>query len=141
MNPLLLSSLFDIGKGLIDRFFPDPAAAQAAKLELFKMQQSGELAALAASTDLAKAQIGVNAAEAASGNSYTASWRPTIGYVCTAALAFTYVVNPLLMWGVNLFHLNVPIPAIGIDEHLWELMTGMLGLAGWRTLDKIKGSS
>lgn len=138
MNPLLLSGLFEIGKGLIDRFFPDPAAAQAAKIELFKMQQNGELAALAASTDLAKAQIAVNAAEAASGNAYTASRRPTIGYVCAAALAFTYVVNPLLVWGVTIFQVNVPIPAISIDDHLWELMTGMLGLAGWRTLDKIK---
>jgi hypothetical protein len=40
MNPLLLSGLFDLGKGLIDRLFPDPAQAAAAQLELLKMQQN-----------------------------------------------------------------------------------------------------
>ena len=40
MNPLLLSGLFDLGKGLIDRFFPDPAAKAAAQMELLKMQQA-----------------------------------------------------------------------------------------------------
>ena len=27
MNPLLLSGIFDLGKGLIDRLFPDPAGS------------------------------------------------------------------------------------------------------------------
>ena len=57
MNPLLLSGLFDLGKGLIDRVLPDPAAKAAAQLELLKMQQAGDLAQLAADTDLAKLQI------------------------------------------------------------------------------------
>ena len=60
MNPLLLSGLFDLGKGLIDRLFPDPAAKAAAQLELLKMQSAGELAHLAAETDLAKLQVQVN---------------------------------------------------------------------------------
>ena len=34
MSPLLLSGIFDLGKGLIDRLFPDPAAKAAAQLEL-----------------------------------------------------------------------------------------------------------
>jgi hypothetical protein len=75
MNPLLLSGLFDLGKGLIDRLFPDPAAKAAAQLELLKMQQAGDLAQLAADTDLAKLQIQTNIAEAA-GNWFTAGWRP-----------------------------------------------------------------
>ena len=33
MNPLLLAPLFELGKGLIDRMFPDPAAKAAAELE------------------------------------------------------------------------------------------------------------
>jgi hypothetical protein len=52
MNPLLLSGLFEIGKGIINRIFPDPAQAAAAQLELLKMQQNGDLAQLAAETDL-----------------------------------------------------------------------------------------
>ena len=60
MNPLLLSGLFSMGQSLIERFFPDPEKQSAARLELLKMQQSGELAALASETDLAKAQLLVN---------------------------------------------------------------------------------
>jgi hypothetical protein len=42
-----LPGIISAGTKLIERLFPDPAAQDAAKLELFKMQQSGELAALA----------------------------------------------------------------------------------------------
>jgi hypothetical protein len=68
MNPLLLSGLFEIGKGIINRIFPDPAQAAAAQLELLKMQQNGDLAQLAADTDLAKLQIQVNIEEAKHAN-------------------------------------------------------------------------
>lgn len=139
MNPLLLSGLFDLGKGLIDRFFPDPAAAQAAKLELFKMQQNGELAALAASTDLAKAQIGVNAAEAASGSLFIAGWRPAVGWVCVAALVYQYIVSPLAPWILTVFGVHVP-PLPGLDDTLWQLLAGMLGLGSLRTFEKVKGA-
>ena len=82
MNPLLLSGLFDIGKSLIDRFFPDPAAKAAAQLELLKMQESGDLQRLAMETDLSKLQVQVNLEEAKSTNWFVAGWRPFVGWVC-----------------------------------------------------------
>jgi hypothetical protein len=47
-----LTAIFDIGTKLIDRVIPDPAQRDAAKLEMLKVQQSGELAQLAADTDV-----------------------------------------------------------------------------------------
>jgi len=41
-----LDALLGIGSKLIDKFFPDPATADAAKLKLLEMQQNGELAQL-----------------------------------------------------------------------------------------------
>jgi hypothetical protein len=41
-----IGALLDIGSKLIDRFCPDPAAAESAKLKLLEMQQTGELAQL-----------------------------------------------------------------------------------------------
>tara|TARA_R110000868_G_scaffold8106_1_gene41856 strand:+ start:415 stop:813 length:399 start_codon:yes stop_codon:yes gene_type:complete len=41
-----LDALLGVGSKLIDKFFPDPAAAEAAKLKLLEMQQNGELAQL-----------------------------------------------------------------------------------------------
>jgi hypothetical protein len=57
------------------------------------MQQAGDLAQLAADTDLAKLQIQTNIAEAA-GNWFTAGWRPCIGWVCGAGLAYAALIEP-----------------------------------------------
>ena len=140
MNPLLLGEVYKIGAGLIERFFPDPAAAQAAKIELFKMQQSGELAALAASTDLAKAQIAVNQAEASSGSLFIAGWRPSVGWICVLGLFYEFLLSPLLPWALTAFGHPVPdLPDLP-TETLMTLLLGMLGLGGMRTVEKIKGA-
>jgi hypothetical protein len=134
-----VSALLDIGGKVIDRLWPDPAQRDAAKLELFKLQQSGELAQLAADTDLAKAQIAVNAAEAASGNAYASSWRPTVGYTCVAGLGYTFLLQPLLPWIAAVFGATVPpLPALDTNV-LMTLLMGMLGIGGMRTAEKIKG--
>jgi hypothetical protein len=41
-----LAAVLDIGGKLVDKFFPDPAQAEQAKLKLLEMQQNGELATL-----------------------------------------------------------------------------------------------
>lgn len=60
-----LTTILDIGSKLVDKFFPDPAQAEAAKLKLLEMQQNGELAQLNADvseqhelTDRLKADMG-----------------------------------------------------------------------------------
>ena len=139
MNPLLLGPLLEIGKSLINRFFPDPAQAASAQLELLKMAQTGELAQLAADAEIAKAQIAVNQAEASSGNAYAASWRPTVGYLCCAGLGYTFLLQPLLPWIAAVFGLVVPpLPALDTNV-LMTLLLGMLGIGGLRTAEKIKG--
>lgn len=141
MNPLLIGPLLEIGKSLINRFFPDPAQAAAAQFELLKMAQTGELAQLAAESEIAKAQIAVNAAEAASGNVYASSWRPTVGYVCVAGLGYTFLLQPLLPWFAAVFGMIVP-PLPSLDTNvLMTLLLGMLGIGGMRSFDKKQGTS
>ena len=60
-----LGAILDIGSKLVDKFFPDPAQAEQAKLKLLEMQQNGELAQLNAEvaeqhelTDRLKADMG-----------------------------------------------------------------------------------
>ena len=52
MNLSDLNPLAAIGGKLIDRFLPDPVAAEKAKAELAQMQQSGELARMANDTKI-----------------------------------------------------------------------------------------
>ena len=140
MNPLLLSGLFDLGKGLIDRLFPDPAAKAAAQLELLKMQQAGELAQLAAETDLAKLQIQTNIEEAKSTNWWVAGWRPAIGWVCGAGLAYAALVEPFARFAAKVwFGYTGDFPVIDTDLTL-QILMGMLGLGAMRSVEKIKGA-
>ena len=139
MNPLLLSGLFDLGKGLIDRLFPDPAAKAAAQLELLKMQQAGDLAQLAADTDLAKLQIQTNIAEAA-GNWFTAGWRPCIGWVCGAGLAYAAMIEPFARFIAKVwFGYTGEFPVIDTTLTM-QILMGMLGLGAMRSVEKVKGA-
>ena len=141
MNPLIISSLFDIGKGLIDKLWPDPAKAEAAKLELLKMQQTGELAELAANTDLAKAQIGVNAEEAKSASLLVSGWRPMCGWVGAFALGYAAVLEPLARFVAQVaFHYTGPFPVLNTDITM-QVLFGILGLGAYRSIEKVKGKS
>lgn len=132
----LLSLIPFVGK-VIDRIFPDPAQADAAKLELMKMQQSGELAQLAADTDLAKGQLAINQAEAANENLFVSGWRPFIGWTCGSAYAYAYVFQPFLSFIFSASGHPVDLPEIGLSE-LSPILLGMLGLGTMRTVEKVK---
>ena len=139
MNPLLLSGLFDLGKGLIDRLFPDPAAKAAAQLELLKMQQAGDLAQLVADTDLAKLQIQTNMAEAA-GNWFTAGWRPFIGWICGVSLCYVAILEPVARFVAQVwFAYTGAFPTIDTQLTM-QVLLGMLGLGAMRSAEKIKGA-
>lgn len=97
-----------------------------------------ERAQMAAALSLVQGQIDINKAEAASPSAFTSSWRPAIGWVCAMALACQYIARPLLEWGgIVSGHPLPPLP--GIDAHLWELLTAMLGLSGLRSFEKLRG--
>jgi hypothetical protein len=65
-----------LGGKLIDHFFPNAADADAAKLKLFDMYNSGQLAQLTADTDLAKVGGSIILAEANSQSWLARNWRP-----------------------------------------------------------------
>jgi len=121
---MALDAILGIGGKLIDKLIPDPAAKDAAKLELLKLQQSGELAAMTAQTE-------INKVEAANSSIFVSGWRPAIGWVCALAMCYQYLARPFLA----AFYPVLAFP--GLDENLWQLMMGMLGLGGLRTFEKV----
>src|SRR5581483_2664105 len=138
MNPLILTSVFQIAQGLLDRLFPDPEKKAAAQLELLKLQQSGELAKMASETDLAKAQLAINQAEAQNPSLFVSGWRPAIGWVCGLALTYQFVLRPVVASVAAAA--GHPVPNLpGLDDTLWQLLFGMLGLGTLRTAEKIRG--
>ena len=133
-----LTAILDVGTKVIERLWPDPAQRDAAKLELFKLQQSGELAQLAAETDLAKGQIGVNEKEAQSASLFVSGWRPFIGWVCGAACAWNWLGLKIALFAAAYFNHPINLAPADIGE-MMPVLLGMLGLGGLRTMEKING--
>jgi len=126
-----ISAALDLGTALIERIFPDPAQAANAKLELLKLQQSGDLATMTAQTD-------INKEEAKNASLFVSGWRPAIGWVCALALFYQYLLKPIISWLAICAGYNVPAMP-GLDDNLWQLMMGMLGMGGLRTFEKVNG--
>ena len=124
--------------GLLDKIIPDPAAAADAKLKALELAQRGELAALDADLRLMLAQADINKAEAST-DLFRGGWRPACGWVCAAGLAYTFLLRPVLPWLASRAGADVQaMPEIDTDT-LMVLLTGMLGLGGLRTVERIKG--
>lgn len=124
---------------IINKIVPDKTAAAAAVAQLQQLQMQGalqeEFAQLQAIT---VNQSDINKQEATNASVFVSGWRPMIGWVCGAALASQYIARPLLQWAFTMAH--QPLPALpGIDDNLWQLMFGMLGLGSLRTFEKVKG--
>ena len=135
-----LTSLFDLGKTLIEKLIPDPTAKAQAAQRLLDMQQSGELARLAADTDLAKGQLEINKIEAASPLTFISGARPAIMWVCGAGLAVEYFVGPLIAWGSALFQHPITAPHADMNS-LLPLLMSLLGLGAMRSFDKYNGTA
>jgi len=126
-----ISAALDLGTTLINKIFPDPSQASEAKLKLLELQQNGELAIMTAQTD-------INKQEAVNTSVFVSGWRPAIGWVCALALAYQYLVRPLGGTIASVLGITIP-PLPGLDDNLWQLMMGMLGMGGLRTFEKVQG--
>jgi hypothetical protein len=125
-----VTALLDIGGKLIDRMWPDPVQAANAKFELFKLQQSGELA-------LMGGQLEINKAEAANPSVFVSGWRPFVGWVCGFGLVYAFIGDPILSWASNIYDFPVP-PSLDLGT-LLTVLGGLLGLGGLRTYEKVNG--
>lgn len=129
MNPLVLAPILEVGKTLIDRFFPDKEAARAAEAEFLKLAMDGELKQVIA-------QLEINAREAAHPSVWVAGWRPFFGWVGGTAFAYVGVFQPLIAWIASIR--GWPVPPDIDTEFLWVVVSGLLGIGGLRTFEKTR---
>lgn len=135
MNPLIVGGLFDIGKSLIARLFPDPEQRAKAEMELLTMQQSGELKRL-------EVQMSAIVMEAKSQDPWTSRARPSFMYVM-----YTMILAAIPMGVLYAFDPEAAKAiAAGMKEWLdaipqemwWLFGTGYLGYTAARSRDKQK---
>jgi len=126
----LLPSVMDVA----GRFLPEDKQKRAeAEREI-----EAKLTESLANIDLANLKI--NEADAKSGNWFQSGWRPFIGWSCGFSLAYSYVLQPILTFGLAQAGYLIDLPAVNLGEMMPVLM-GLLGLGGLRTFEKVKGIS
>ena len=108
-----------------DKIFTSDDERNQFQLELTKVKQNPMLM---------QAMINVNQANHRS--VFVAGARPFLMWVCGLGFLFAFVINPVLQWLMP----EVGAPVLPLEVML-ELTLGMLGLAGLRTIEKIKGVS
>jgi hypothetical protein len=121
-----------VGDGL-DKVFTSDEERLEKRNELFKAEREFGALQLKLLAEQNIAQTEVNKIEAGSSSIFVAGWRPAIGWVGVLALSYQFLLYPLLQW--------LPIdktPPVPDANVLFTLITGMLGIAGLRSFDKLK---
>lgn len=85
-------------------------------------------------------QVEINKIEAASGSLFVAGWRPFIGWVGGAGLAWSFIVGPAVEYGARFWGFTGTLPEFNFEQ-LIAIVLAMLGVGGMRTIEKIKGVS
>jgi len=94
--------------------------------------------------ELIKGQHNINTQEAQHKSVFVAGWRPGIGWVGALALAYQFILYPLLTWfwsfaqAQEWIPMELQPPPVLEAQSLMVVVTSMLGVAGLRSFDKIK---
>ena len=98
-------------------------------LELMRMAADGELKQVIA-------QLEINAREASHPSIFVAGGRPLFMWIAGFAFAYSTIVQPVLTWVARVKGWPDP-PDVNTDL-LWVVVTGLLGIGGLRSIEKIK---
>lgn len=132
----IIGDIVKAGMDIIDKMVPDKDLAAKMKQDLLLEQMKQQDRYLQVAAEESKNQSEINKVEAA-GNWYQAGWRPSLGYVCVLGFFYNFVAYPLLQWYVAWAKPAAFVMPPLLDNMLWELTAGMLGLATVRTWEKL----
>ena len=128
----MLGQLIEPVSNLLDKFVEDKDQKALLAHEIATMSERH-------AQELAKGQLEVNKAEAASTSVFKGGWRPFIGWVCGAAFAYHFVLQPFIVFGITATGVELPeLPSFDMSSLMTVLM-GMLGLGGLRSYEKKQG--
>ena len=100
-----------------------------------------EKAQLAAAVGLVTGQLEINKEEAKSGSVFVSGARPFIMWMCGVALGYAAIIDPILRFVATVgFSYTGSYPVIDTAITL-QVLLGLLGLGGLRTVDKYNGTA
>ena len=133
MITALIPQLLPLISGVIDKTIPDENGKA-------KALQDIEKTLIDNASNINLAQIATNQTEAKHKNIFVAGWRPAIGWSCALGIFWLFIGANFAQWGMNMAGIEGEVPTVPSDV-LLELTFAMLGMAGLRTFEKIKGVS
>lgn len=128
----LLGSLVGPVASIIEKAVPDKdlAAKLAHEVAVLAEKQAHE-------ASMAQAQA--NAEQAKHPSIFVAGARPAIMWICAAAMAYHFVLQPFLVFGVLVSGVELPaLPELDMAS-LMPVLMGILGLGGLRSWEKTRG--
>jgi hypothetical protein len=132
-----ISDIVTAVAGVMDRIFPDKTAITEDALSLKKAQLLATLKVVLAQDSLLQGQLNVDTEEAKSASIWVAGWRPFIGWVCGVIFAWTYLIQPMIIffYTMVLGHQPPVLPTFSTAD-IMNVTFGMLGLGGMRSWEK-----
>ena len=83
-------------------------------------------------------QTEINKLEAQHRSIFVAGWRPFIGWVCGFAMLWKYMLSDIAIWITVTWYPSVKVPELGGTQELITILLALLGMAGYRTIEKAK---
>jgi len=118
------STLIKPVSDILDKVIPDKDMAMRLAHEVATMTEKHH-------QEIMLAQLKINEAEA-KGNWFQSSWRPATAWVCVLGFTVNFLISPL----ASPFGYDVPQAD---TTGMIPVLMGMLGLAGARSYEKVKG--
>jgi hypothetical protein len=137
LTNLVSGSLTDGVAKIISLFKVDPNKALENSTELAKIQIEIQQKVLDAATQAAQMQADINKADANSQHFIQYGWRPSIGWICAAALGSQFIVRPFATWIAAMCGHAIAYPELDTSM-LLTLLFGMLGIGVHEQMTKDK---
>lgn len=141
MSPMIIGGLVEVVGKIADDLITTDKERLDAQLEMKRLGIEEQKI----DAGLAQGQLEVNKVEAAHTSVWVSGWRPAVGWVSVAGLAYNFLAHPFLLWAWALFQANgwvpthmLPPPSVDV-EALLVLLGGILGLGVYRTAERVKG--
>ena len=119
-----VGAVADLVNTAINRIWPD--------------KSDQEKQAIAAAVMVVQGQIDINKEEAKSPSVFVSGARPFIMWVCGMGCAWNWIGLPVAKFILILLDITVTITPADLAE-MMPLLMGMLGLGGFRTIEKLNG--
>lgn len=140
MGALAITAILELGKMAIKRIWEDPEKQAEEERKLIELSQKGELAELDAYVRITLAQIEVNKVSAKNPSLFVSGARPFIIWVGGFSMAWSGLFHPLLVWVWAFAQMDGNPPPMIESAVLGSVVTGLLGVAGMRSFDGMKGN-